>query len=593
MANSNSKPFSKLTAYLHNKRKWVIFAIILIAVVFRLIYFLQISSGPCLLVNDWQESDMYFFNSWAKQIVGGDVLTDKSLHPFHKWHKDIAAKYFNSGHGQGDYSDAAAHSLWNSWYGEKRFHQEPLYPYLIAVTYFILSQDQRWVFAWQMLLGIASICLIYLITSFIFDELTGVTASLFALFAGNMLFYEVLLLRTSLIIFIGLLMVYLLLIMKENWRWYSGLGFLFGLALMLKTTFLLFILLVLGSMVFQKIRKPEIKIYKIPVLLGGMLIALSPFMVRNIIVGVSPLSFSSVNAVTFINSNAEDYPPEQGFFISSYTEEIMAKTNGDIIPVCYYTLKTHSLTSYLQQLCRKFNSVWHWYEKPNNCNFYYFGLYAWILKLPATFLIIGSWGIIGLFMAVKKFIKCQYLYFLLASLLMTFMLSYILSRFRLPFTVLLIPFAGYAVIQTIDFIYLKNLKALGAVCLSLIILSFWISRPLPSNVPEIRPFDYSLGYKHYYFPKAEKARAQQNWQETANIFFESLQYEPLIINSFCNGKFPETPFDEQFLVLYSRVHFYYAEALANSGHKQEAILQKQRALKLQNILLGNSKTGEK
>ena len=55
------------------------------------------------------------------------------------------------------------HKLWDDWYGQKRFHQEPLYPYLVAATYRLWGDDVRHVFAWQLLLGWETNVLIYLL----------------------------------------------------------------------------------------------------------------------------------------------------------------------------------------------------------------------------------------------------------------------------------------------------------------------------------------------------------------------------------------------------------------------------------------------
>ena len=36
---------------------------------------------------------MHFFDLWAREVVAGDWLTDKSLHPHLPWHREVAEDY--------------------------------------------------------------------------------------------------------------------------------------------------------------------------------------------------------------------------------------------------------------------------------------------------------------------------------------------------------------------------------------------------------------------------------------------------------------------------------------------------------------------
>ena len=58
--------------------------------------------------------------------------------------------------------------LWSRWTGSPQFYQDPLYAYLIGLTYRVIGDDVRFVFAWQMGLGVMSTVLIWLLGAPVF-----------------------------------------------------------------------------------------------------------------------------------------------------------------------------------------------------------------------------------------------------------------------------------------------------------------------------------------------------------------------------------------------------------------------------------------
>ena len=85
----------RLDRWLRRHRLAVIVAIAAASVCFRAVYFLELSRGPCLWQHRWQQSDMSFYDAWARQIAAGDWLTDGALHPTPRWAEEIADGYFN------------------------------------------------------------------------------------------------------------------------------------------------------------------------------------------------------------------------------------------------------------------------------------------------------------------------------------------------------------------------------------------------------------------------------------------------------------------------------------------------------------------
>ena len=126
----------RLEGYLGRKRLIVILLLVALSVLLRAGYFLQINAGPCIWQHRWAQCDMNFFDSWARQMAGGDWLCQNVDPPVHDWHKRIAKEYYRSHADQLrlDQQTAAAEKidtpqvLWNRWAGGKRYYQGPLYP---------------------------------------------------------------------------------------------------------------------------------------------------------------------------------------------------------------------------------------------------------------------------------------------------------------------------------------------------------------------------------------------------------------------------------------------------------------------------------
>src|SRR5262245_30579583 len=199
---------------LRRRRRAVLLAIVLGSALVRISYVVALSRGPCLWEHRWPQWDMEFFHRWAEDIAGGDWLTARPLHPRHPWHEDVATAYLEG--LPREQRSASADQVWERWYGGARFHQEPLYPYLVALTYFFLDADPRFVFAWQLLLGIASNVLVYLLARRCFGDLVATLAGALAVLFAPALYYELILLRTAATGFLSLAIALALLAAQDR-----------------------------------------------------------------------------------------------------------------------------------------------------------------------------------------------------------------------------------------------------------------------------------------------------------------------------------------------------------------------------------------
>ncbi|MBN1353461.1 MAG: glycosyltransferase family 39 protein [Candidatus Omnitrophica bacterium] len=477
---------------LEKKEVLIVLAILLAGLALRIAYWSQIKESTSMYQHLWPQTDMNFFYTWANSIRGGDWLVNKSLHPFAEWQEQLSGKPDEKG-----YNADSAKAMWDQWYGEKRFHQEPLYPYFLAVVFKLFGPGVQWVFAIQCLLGIVSNLLIYVITRRFFGTATALIAAAISLLYGPFMFYESVLLRATLITFTMLLTAWLFTIAMDHKKpvYFLLSGLSSGICVVTKSTTFLFILPLVLFLIFHFRADMRQAARFIGLFALGIFLATSPFIVRNLIVGVAPLALSSVAADAIISGNAGDFIPGTGFSIGRYFVPIMEKAHGNIIPTIYYTLRTHSsVASVIKQLCGKFLVFWNWYEIPNNINYYYARLYSGLLShWQITFAALGPVSFFGLFLAARTIKKTFILYALVFAGILPGLIFYNLSRFRAPAAAALIPFAAYALVFLIKRISERRYAIPVVVALiSVFLLPLFFLSP-PRSEYAVRAVDYRIG----------------------------------------------------------------------------------------------------
>jgi len=570
-----------MEGWLAAHRSLVVAAVALAAALLRAGCLLELSGGPLLEQHRWTESDMWFFDRWARNVVAGDWLSDRPLHPLHSWHREIAAMHFATHPGEAqalarDPATAAdpAQGLWNRWLGGKTFHQEPLYAYLVALTYAVAGPDVRWVFLWQMALGVATTVLVTLLTRRWFGDLAGAVAGALAVLFAPFVMYDVVLLRTTATTFAALGLVATLerALPKRSWRPWLVLGLAFGVALLLQT---ILALLLAGAVLLLGLRSPGpvgARARRGVALAAGVLLALAPAVARNVAVGVRPFALSSVGPLVFLAANTVGYVPEEGFGIDDHVGRILSESDGDATTMVRAALATHpGVRSYLGQLWRKLTMAWRWYEVPNNTNFYYYRLHSRVLALlPVTFALLSPLALLGLALALPRMRQLATLYLLAGALLAPLLVFYVLSRFRVSFAVALIPFAALAMVTLLRWATEGRWARLGAALAVLAALGAWTSRPLGPDHPLIRRADWVVPLEVYYAPRMEDDFRRRDWRAAVALLDRALALEPPVVTALRAGEPAEDDEAVQYASVFGMVHFRLAQALARAGDAERA-----------------------
>jgi hypothetical protein len=475
-------------------RRWILTTILFCAALIRIVHFVEIQRSPCVSHHQWDQGDMHTYHLWGESIARGDWLTDSSFHPLHRWHYRVASIHLRENPADGDPDDpAAAARLWEAWAGGTRFHAEPLYAYLVGLTYRLARSDVRWVFAWQSALGMASILLIFLIASRIFGDLAATVAAALAVLCGPLLFYEMVLLRTTLITFTGLALVWVILWAERAVsprRWLAT-GLAFGAAILVKTVFLLPLPGLLGLMAHRHWRMRTPMLWPGAALVLGVLLAFAPLVARNLAVGAPPLALSSVNATAFAMSNGKHYEPRLNRIDLKEIARIMGASNGRFAPAVIETMRTHETpVDYAKLAWGKLDALWHGYEMPNNVSFYYHRLYSRTLRLlPVTFYLISPLALVGLALLRGRFEPSLPLLLLIGSHVLVGLAALSQSRYRMPLVAALLPVAAWALVRIFELLRNRRLVRAATAVVAALLLGLWTSRPLPAEVKPIRDVD--------------------------------------------------------------------------------------------------------
>jgi 4-amino-4-deoxy-L-arabinose transferase-like glycosyltransferase len=542
------RPRSRAGAWLARRRPWVIAAIVVAAAIPRGVYFFQVQDGPTLYQHRRDQSDMSHFHAWAEQIAAGDLLSREVRPPRHLWHLGVARAYYEDHPAEQAAARAAGRdpveALWDRWCGPGRFYQDPLYPYLVAATFKLAGPDVHWVFAWQMALGLAGVLLIHGTTRLAFGEIAGVVAAGLAILSGPLLFYEAVLLRASVISVAGLAIAYLTMraVRGGRWPWWAAAGLAAGAGVLLKAHLKLCPLAVAAALPILYGRKWARLAAAGGAFAAGVAVALAPLVARNLAVGAPPLETACGGALAFIGGNDATYVGP-GFAMDPETgANIMARTDGRLLPAVAATLRTHpDAGSYLGLLARKAGRTFRRYEQPNNTCFDYFRLYCPVLSwLPVGFAVIGSAGAVGMCVGLRRLRRAWPLYLVAGANLVLPILFIPVSRYRVPAMAAMTPFAAFLIVHAAERLRRRRWACALLPAAAAVALGIWIARPLPEHHPRIRAADYATGFQAYYQPKVSAAVGDGDWPGVAALLDEALAAAPTAIDEMAAGRAAHT-----------------------------------------------------
>ncbi|MFH1859535.1 MAG: glycosyltransferase family 39 protein [bacterium] len=157
----------------YSKKAFILTAVIIVAALLRIVCLWQCSSGYDFFFSPQPGTDMYTYHEQALGVLSGS-------------------------------------------FPQEPFYYNPLYPYFLAVIYWLTSNNIVMVYVFQLLLGLLTCMLVYLISRDMFNRTTAIIAAMLTCLSFDLILYTGILLSATLDTFLCLLSIFLLLKLKKS-----------------------------------------------------------------------------------------------------------------------------------------------------------------------------------------------------------------------------------------------------------------------------------------------------------------------------------------------------------------------------------------
>ncbi len=425
-----SNPSPKMTRH----KIVILLFVTAIAISTRFLYFLDFQHNV-FFDNIDPGTDSYFFDLGAKNFSSGDIL----------------ARF-------------------------PAIQMSPLYTYFVGVIYKWGGANLTHIWEVQFSLGILTVLLIFLATLELFNVRSAFFAALLYNFYGPALMYEGVLLRTSLMTFLGILSFYLFIKAQKNpsLLLIAATGVSISLFIQCRPNVVLifFLLPFMCNLSWNK-QSLEffLKISSVAVLFA------TPLLIRGWIIYGKPIFFSNSGPAAILAGNHPGYGgvglstigvPEQ---YSTAGGSIMSW--GEMIPVLLSRFMSHPLEMaglYIRKSYFFFSAI----EPFNNYDFLLFKKFSPLLNTPfSNFTLISSLALAGFIWKIGKGKNLRVLYSFILGSTLAVILFFILSRYRLPAVPFYAIFAGFTLDSMIcSFEQNEWLKSVQILLMTLFLLIF-------------------------------------------------------------------------------------------------------------------------
>lgn len=481
---------------------WVI-GIFALALAVRLIYLAQIESS--LPFFSAPTLDELYHDNWAQQISSGD------------------------------------------WIGGEPFFRAPLYVYLLALIYKVFGHSLLLPRLFQIVIGSLSCVLIFLLAKKLFNRtvaiISGVTACLYAM----LIFYDLQLLITSLVVFLDLVLIRLIIHAGEKpepMNWLLA-GSVLGVSALARPNILVFVPFILIWMFFQFRNKLDTKaiMMRWAILCAGALLLIAPVTIRNYVVSKDFVLIAWQGGLNFYLGNN---PQATGYTAASpltgrdltggiaraktiAEQETGRKLKPSEASGFWYRKGADFVLSHpwdwLKLVGKKIVLFWKGYEISNTQNVYthkeFSSLFDLLLGRGVVYLpfgLVGPLSIVGLLVSLKNPRKYLLLYLFILSYSASIIIFFICSRFRMPVIPFLIMFSSFFLWWAYHKIKGKQVTSVFIALFAVIILTVAINTRLENLVGNLRFADhYALGASYQELGR---------WDEAIKEYRSSLRHRP-------------------------------------------------------------------
>jgi len=369
-----------------------------------------------------------------------------------------------------------------------------LYPLILSGIYFISNTSILLAKFIQIALGSLSCVLVFLITKKIFNKKSALLASLMSILYPVAIAHEVVLLYTTYVIFLNLSSMLFLLSKRLSFIKALTIGILTGLSFLLSPQSFIFIIGIFAWIIFYK--KESFK--KVLIIILGLILVVTPFMLRNLLTGGYLSPTTAYFGVAFYVANnpysegAFRIIPGINFTKKSAKEfKLLAqtRTGTQLTPnqANFYWLRQalrfikNNPKEYLKLQMNKILLFFNGAEYPDIIqNLAYFKSYSYLIRILSLFSfgVIGPLALMGIVLTFKNTNAKLLLLYILGYLVML-MIFHVTSRYRLPAIYAFFPFAGYFLIWCYEKIKKRAYYLMFYASLCLVVFAVFVNFKLP------------------------------------------------------------------------------------------------------------------
>lgn len=416
-------------------------------------------------------SRVFYFKGYSNTEIY-PILANSDGYSYLVWAKDIAS---------GD--------IW----GNKAFMKWPLYAYFLGLLFKVFGTNVTLVYALQFLLGAVNCVLVYFIARRIFNAKIAFLSALLCVWYGLFMFYDGLLVYTSLSLFLNSLLFLFILRIQNHIRpgnlfWA---GILLGVCAITQASILIFGVLAVAWILRQAGLGLKKIFYNFSFFAFGLAIVIGAVVLRNYLV---QKDFVLIAGNTGFNFYSGNNPEADGLFcvpanIALYQEGMFRDARVIAEAAQGRRLKTSEVSSYwfsraiafakshpaayLKLLLRKTRFLFSPNEPLHDIEYRYIADKIGVFKIMFLDLrFILPLAFLGIILNLKRFKEAALLYLVLISLSFSIILFFVTTRYRLSMVPFLAIFASCGAFSLWE--ALKNRKYISLGLSSFLLLAFFM-----------------------------------------------------------------------------------------------------------------------
>lgn len=415
--------------------------------------------------------------------------------------------------------------------GDEVFYLAPLYPYTMAIPYRLFrtrTADGGYVYNittvryLQCALGAVSCVLAYWVGSLAMGRWAGVLTGLMAAVYGVFVYYDGIIMPSSLVLFLHLLALLVLLLAARygSAAWWVIGGVVLGLCAVAHGTALLVLVGVL-LWVWKGFAETNVrtKLVRVMLILAGFVPIIAVVTVRNYVVGKDFVPLTSNAGKNLYIGNNPTATGSYGSYVFdlwgshlAYYMQDVKRTPNDVRPSQMSQILARGAVKFILEhplqevrlLAKKFRLFFTAVEVGINDHFYFARRYSSVLRWSLlSFGVIGPIGLTGLFYSLKRWREHLLLLVFIASQIISFTIVFVLGRYRLVFVVCLMPFVATQLAWWWSRLRQRQYHQVAVSLVPLVLFASWIHYP-------VEGFTESRGLGQQY---AKIGESYQRWGE--------------------------------------------------------------------------------